>query len=209
MIVNYAIVLYNLNIKENKHMKLGVEIARLRVKNKLSQKQLAAKLHTSVVSVSSWEKGITYPDIQMTKRIANVFNISACELVNTVDIESETASEERDEKHYKKFVYANFLSLAFISVALLFVILLSDLRPSSADNLTSYFVMHTLIIIVSSLLLVASIGLFLYNTLDFHNYLKDGFHTKTYNRSYIIWICVYVFVFILDIVGASLFINLL
>jgi transcriptional regulator with XRE-family HTH domain len=190
-------------------MELGIEIARLRSKLNLTQRQFATKLHTSVVNVSSWEKGITYPDIQMTKRIADVLNISACDLLKSVEINDEVVEAEADDKQYKKFVYANFLSLLFISIALLFVILLSDLQPNSEDNLTAFFIIHTLIIIVSSLLVVASIGLFIYNICHFHNYLKDGYHTKTYNISYMVWIGIYILIFILDIVGASLFINLL
>jgi len=190
-------------------MELGIEIARLRAKLNLTQRQFANKSHTSVVNVSSWEKGITYPDIQMTKRIADVLNISACDLLKSVDIDDEVVGAEVDDKQYIKFVHANLISLLFISIALIFVILLSELQPNSADNLTPFFIIHTLIIIVCSLLVVASIGLFIYNICHFHNYLKDGFHTKTYNANYMAWLGVYLLTFTVDIVCASLVINLL
>lgn len=190
-------------------MNLGFEIAKLRSKRKMSQRQLAEKLHTSVINVLNWEKGLTYPDLQMTKRIAAIFDISACDLLQVVDIEDATVQEETDQRQYKKYIYSSLLSILFITIALLFFILLIDLKPATQENLTSFFVMHTLIIFASSLLIIASVGLYIYNLMHFHNFMKEGVHKKTFGKGYLFWSFAYIAIFILDIVAAALFANFL
>lgn len=48
----------------------------LRVGNNESQKDLSETLHISFQSVSKWEQGVHYPDIEMLQKIANHYNVS-------------------------------------------------------------------------------------------------------------------------------------
>ena len=48
----------------------------LRQNNKLSQTELAHKLHLSQRTISSYENGINEPDIQTLKNIASFFKVS-------------------------------------------------------------------------------------------------------------------------------------
>ena len=57
-------------------MKLGDNIFKLRKDCKLSQEQLAEKLNVTRQTVSNWELNQTAPDINQSKCIAKIFNVS-------------------------------------------------------------------------------------------------------------------------------------
>ena len=56
-------------------------IARMRKENALTQEDLATFLGVTKASVSKWETGQSYPDIELLPRIATFFGISIDELV--------------------------------------------------------------------------------------------------------------------------------
>jgi len=60
----------------------GKTIKELRIKNNLTQNDLALKLNVSDKTISKWETGNGYPDIEMLEPISKVFNISIVELLN-------------------------------------------------------------------------------------------------------------------------------
>lgn len=65
----------------NQHI-TGAVIKNLREKNNLTQSSLAEKLGVSDKTVSKWETGRGYPDISLLEPIADVFGVSACELLS-------------------------------------------------------------------------------------------------------------------------------
>ncbi|WP_411830086.1 helix-turn-helix transcriptional regulator [Metasolibacillus meyeri] len=48
----------------------------MRVENKLTQEQLAEKLQVSRSTISSWETGRSYPDLEMIIVICDCFHVS-------------------------------------------------------------------------------------------------------------------------------------
>ena len=56
---------------------------KLRKERKLSLSALGRLVGRSRMTVYSWEKGITSPDIHDAKRIAQIFEVTLDELVNT------------------------------------------------------------------------------------------------------------------------------
>ncbi len=62
-------------------MNLSNKIIELRSKNKLTQEELAEKLNVSRQTVSNWETGKCYPDIETLIIMSNKFNISLDELL--------------------------------------------------------------------------------------------------------------------------------
>lgn len=60
----------------------GETIKALREKNKLTQLELANILNISDKTVSKWETGKGYPDIEILEPLAKVFNVSVLELLN-------------------------------------------------------------------------------------------------------------------------------
>ena len=60
---------------------IGDTIKRLRQQNGLTQEKLAEKLGVSFQSVSRWEGGTSYPDIELIPEIAKFFNVTTDELM--------------------------------------------------------------------------------------------------------------------------------
>ena len=57
-------------------MKLGDMIAELRIDNGLKQKQLAEILNVSPGTVSNYENGVYYPDVEKIVQLANLFHVT-------------------------------------------------------------------------------------------------------------------------------------
>lgn len=68
---------------------LAEKLKSLRKEKGLSQEELAAYLQISFQSVSKWERGLSYPDIQMALRIARFYEISVDELLGAGGEEHE------------------------------------------------------------------------------------------------------------------------
>ena len=62
-------------------LKIAENIRKLRHNLNLSQEQLAERLGVRFQAVSKWERGETYPDIELLLSIASFFGISVDELL--------------------------------------------------------------------------------------------------------------------------------
>ena len=62
-------------------LKIGEKIKELRYEKGLTQEEIGSLLGVSAQSVSKWERGEGYPDIEMLPALANYFNISIDELL--------------------------------------------------------------------------------------------------------------------------------
>ncbi len=61
---------------------MGLFINELRKENKMTQMELADKIHVTDKAVSRWERGIGYPDIQLLPSLAEALHISVAELIS-------------------------------------------------------------------------------------------------------------------------------
>ena len=64
----------------------GAVIRRLRELKKLTQEELALKIHVSSKAVSKWETGQGFPDISLLEPLAEALGISVIELLSGEDI---------------------------------------------------------------------------------------------------------------------------
>ena len=62
-------------------MEIGKQIQRLRGAKGMSQEELADRLYITRQTLSNWETGKTYPDINSLLRLSDLFHISLDELV--------------------------------------------------------------------------------------------------------------------------------
>ena len=67
--------------EDRSEMHIGDQINHLRKKNGLSQDAFAEIFHISRQTVSNWENGKSYPDLEMIIQISNYFEISVDELL--------------------------------------------------------------------------------------------------------------------------------
>lgn len=63
------------------HMYFSSKIKEERLKHNMSQQQLGEKLNISRQSISKWERGESYPSIELLIKISDIFDITLDELV--------------------------------------------------------------------------------------------------------------------------------
>ncbi len=77
---------------------IGENIRKFRKKNELTQEALAERLGVTYQSVSRWENGTTYPDLELLPAISALLGVTADELIGMPQIEKEKkAAEAFDE----------------------------------------------------------------------------------------------------------------
>ena len=74
--------------------KSGKFIAKLRKEKNMTQEQLAEKMGVSINAVSKWERGLSFPDVSLYKKLCKELNINIEELINGEKDKSEEAKEK-------------------------------------------------------------------------------------------------------------------
>ena len=67
------------------NVKTGKYIREQRIKNSLTQKELAERLDVEPQTVSKWERGMGVPDTSLLVPLAKIFNVTVVK-VNTVNV---------------------------------------------------------------------------------------------------------------------------
>lgn len=70
---------------------LGFVIRSLREQNHLTQAALAEKVGVTDKAVSKWERGIAYPDVSLFPKLADIFGVTADELLRSGGDEGDSA----------------------------------------------------------------------------------------------------------------------
>ncbi|MBP3370431.1 MAG: helix-turn-helix transcriptional regulator, partial [Clostridia bacterium] len=68
---------------------IGENIRNFRKKNDLTQEALADRLGVTYQSISRWENGTTYPDLELIPAIAEVLAVTVDELLGMPQLEKE------------------------------------------------------------------------------------------------------------------------
>lgn len=97
-------------------MELGAHIKEHRTKQGLSQDDLAEKIYVSRQTISNWETGRTYPDVQSLLLLSGVFDVTVDSLIKG---DVETMAKVMDEA-VKKY---NALSAAAVISGAVFLVL--------------------------------------------------------------------------------------
>ncbi len=80
---------------------IGKKIRKLRILNRISQKELAEKLGVSQRTVSRWEREETEPSASQLKNISKVFNIDLHRFIMD-EVFSKDSAESEFFKEYQK-----------------------------------------------------------------------------------------------------------
>ena len=91
---------------------MGSKILELRKQKHMSQEQLAEKIGVARQTISKWELGETSPDIEQSKKIAQIFHVSLDELVQN-NISSKNGNR----------IISTKLILNILKIILLFLII--------------------------------------------------------------------------------------
>ena len=106
-------------------MDLGKKIMTMRNKKNLSQEQLAEKLNVTRQTISNWENGKFYPDIDSLVNLSKFLNVSLDVLLSYDDKVLDYLKDSTDiVKSNKNILYAVLLNIlliiAFIIVGIIF-----------------------------------------------------------------------------------------
>lgn len=98
-------------------MEISAQIKKHRSDLALSQEELAGKLYVTRQSVSNWETGKTYPDLQSLLRMSQLFGVSLDQLVkgDMEEMKQEIKQSEIEKLYRYSAVYALFLLAALVA----------------------------------------------------------------------------------------------
>ena len=85
-------------------MEIGARIKEHRRTAGMSQDDLAARVYVSRQTISSWENGKTYPDVQSLLLLSEIFDATVDSLIKG-DVETMNATIERDSTIMKRLSY--------------------------------------------------------------------------------------------------------
>ena len=124
-------------------MKFGDNLRTLRKNKKISQEVLAEKVGVSRQSVSKWETGEAYPEMNNILELCKIFHCKINDLVNDSIIDIDSLDEEvkmsvvkfKEEKQKKVKILSNIISIIAkigricLMVAIPFIILIMIIVP--------------------------------------------------------------------------------
>ena len=123
--------------------KIGKFIAKCRKEKKMTQGQLAEKMGVSINAVSKWERGLSFPDVSLLKKICNELGISIEELINGEEDNSEEAKEKaiitavestnKAKKNLKKITISSVILIVILIIVSIFV------YKSKGNELEKYY----------------------------------------------------------------------
>lgn len=117
-------------------MNIGHQIKQNRLKREWTQEYLAQLLNVSRSTVSSWEVGRNYPDLETIVAISDLFTISLDKLLREDSVMTKEVSKRMHMNKYYKIV------LTMIAVILLGLVIsnrrLNQLEQRYRENLTHY-----------------------------------------------------------------------
>ena len=85
-------------------MELGRNIVKIRKSNKLTQDDLANKYYVTRQTISNWENGKSYPDLETLVKISNDFNISLDVLLKEDDKMIKDITDKQKKYESSKIV---------------------------------------------------------------------------------------------------------
>ncbi len=148
--------------------KIGKQIQFYRKKEKLSQAELANKLHVTRQAISSWERDVSEPDLDSLRQMAQIFNIPVQTLIEeTID---DTVNKQL--KTVKLLYVITFLTFLYCSREIIFF----------EQNI--FFLLFFILFVMSSVLFLTFLHAI--HTNDYT--MIDGFdetiqyHTPTINK---------------------------
>ncbi len=93
-------------------MEIGEKIAELRKKKGITQEELAEKIGVVRQTISKWELGETAPDLEQSKKLTDVFNVSLEDLIG-----KEKGSSKKGNKYLKYvLIFVVFIIICLVGV---------------------------------------------------------------------------------------------
>ena len=101
-------------------MEIGARMRELRAERAMSQDDLAARVYVSRQTISSWENGKTYPDVQSLLLLSEIFGATVDSLIKG-DVDTMTETIDRDVKTMKRLSYVMVGFLLLMVAAMIWI----------------------------------------------------------------------------------------
>ena len=85
-------------------MDIGSRLKKHRLAKEFTQEDVAKKLNVSRATISSWETGRTFPDIEKLVYLSNLYDLSLDQLIKEEPVIMETIVKERKSLQYFKII---------------------------------------------------------------------------------------------------------
>lgn len=85
-------------------MDIGSRLKKHRLAKEFTQEDVAKKLNASRATISSWETGRTFPDIEKLVYLSNLYDLSLDQLIKEEPVIMETIVKERKSLQYFKII---------------------------------------------------------------------------------------------------------
>lgn len=156
-------------------MKINEIIQSKRKALKMTQLQLAEKLDVSDKTVSRWELGSIYPNIDMIPKIAAVLELNINELFGDSG-NINTTINTSEERNYKKITILKIYLFVLVSCSIISLVLyFCGIQASETSSKTS-----ALLIISAVLLFLLASTAFFINRFLFSAFYKEKFYFSEY-----------------------------
>ena len=106
-------------------MNIGEQINNLRKQHGLSQDDFANLFNVSRQTISNWENGKSYPDLEMIIKVSDYFKISIDELLKN---DVQTVKKIDNEKKAKKKYLILLLVLCFLGTVIIWGIITVNIK---------------------------------------------------------------------------------
>lgn len=135
-------------------MSFGENLQLIRAKHNITQEQLAEQLEVTRQSVSKWESGTSYPEMNTILKICEMYQVSMDELMRGTLEERDEAEQQRYEKHMMGFARKISSAVGTIIAATGVVAVMDELKV--ADNICgmvffTFLVLSVVVMIVAGM----------------------------------------------------------
>jgi len=114
-------------------MNFGERLKAERTKKGWTQDELAEKLFVSRQSVSKWENGANYPNIEILIKLSDLFGVTIDELLRSDEELTQKVIEDSKQLKYPRLKF--FFDILFMAAVALFVIKIGVLLLNKAAGL--------------------------------------------------------------------------
>lgn len=139
-------------------MELSEKLKKCRTSKKMTQADVAEKLHISRKTVSGWENGRSYPDIRSIVELSDLFGISTDELLRDDQVLEHFSEQNEQAIRNRNVIKVTYILNVFLLVANYF-------------HMFNVFGVHSIFI---PTLLVINIIVFLTHFYKWHIFLKKS-----------------------------------
>lgn len=104
--------------------KLNENIKKYRMENDLTQQEVADQMFVTRQCISRWESGKTLPDINSLEKLANIYNCSINELIDTTEVTEIALNEAIKNTKSRRVIFTSILiSVLAITLSIFGIIL--------------------------------------------------------------------------------------